>query len=87
MILVTNVAAGLLAFAAVAATIRAVRGPSVADRMVALDTLLFTGVAGLGVFIVRTGDTTYVSLIVAAVLTAFVSTVIVARYVEARTEE
>ncbi len=87
MIAVTNVAAALLAIASLASIVRVVRGPSVADRMVALDTLLFVGVAGLGVFIVRTGDTTYISLLVAAVLTAFVSTVIVARYIEARSEE
>lgn len=82
----TNVAAALLAIAGLAAVIRAARGPSVADRMVAIDTLLFIGVGGLGVYIVRTGDTTYVSLLVLAVLTAFVSTVVVARYVEARSE-
>ena len=87
MIVVTNIAAALLAVAALVAVVRIVRGPSVADRMVALDTLLFTGVAGLSVLIMRTGETTYVSLLVAAVLTAFISTVIVARYIEARTEE
>ena len=86
MILVTNIAAALLLVAAVATVYRVVRGPSVADRMVALDTLLFIGVAGLGTFIVRTGDTTYVTLLVVAVLTAFVSTVVVARYIEAENE-
>ena len=86
MILVTNIAAALLLFAAVATVYRVVRGPSVADRMVALDTLLFIGVAGLGTLVVRTGDTTYVTLLVVAVLTAFVSTVVVARYIEAENE-
>ena len=86
MILVTNLAAFLLLVAAAASVYRIVRGPSVADRMVALDTLLFVGVAGLATFIVRTGDTTYVSVLVVAVLTAFVSTVVVARYIEAETE-
>lgn len=86
MILATNIAAGLLLVAAVATVYRVVRGPSVADRMVALDTLLFIGVAGIGTFIVRTGDTTYVTLLVVAVLTAFVSTVVVARYIEAENE-
>lgn len=82
----TTVAALLLGLAAVASVIRVVRGPSVADRMVALDTLLFTGVGGLGVYVVRTGDTTYVPVLVVAVLTAFLSTVIVARYIEAERE-
>lgn len=86
MITATTIAAVLLATAAVASVVRVVRGPSVADRMVALDTLLFTGVGGLGVYIVRTGDTTYVPVLVVAVLTAFISTVVVARYIEAETE-
>lgn len=86
MIIATNVAAVLLAIAAAAAVFRVVRGPSVADRMVALDTLLFIGVAGIGAFTVRTGDTTFVPVLVVAVLTAFVSTVVVARYIEAETE-
>ena len=83
MILATNVASVLLLIATVAGVIRVIRGPSVADRMVALDTLLFIGVAGIGTFVVRTGDTTYLPVLVVAVLTAFVSTVVVARYIEA----
>jgi multicomponent Na+:H+ antiporter subunit F len=86
MILATNLAAALLLVATVATVFRVVAGPSVADRMVALDTLLFIGVAGLGTFIVRTGDTTYVPVLVVSVLTAFVSTVVVARYIEAEGE-
>ena len=86
MIVATNLAAVLLAVAAVGAVFRVVRGPSVADRMVALDTLLFIGVAGIGAYIARTGETTFVPVLVMAVLTAFVSTVVVARYIEAETE-
>ncbi|MGB9358753.1 MAG: monovalent cation/H+ antiporter complex subunit F [Acidimicrobiia bacterium] len=74
-----------LALAALASVVRIVRGPSVADRMVALDTTLFAGVGGLGLYIVATGDTTYLPVLVVAVLTAFVSTIIVARYIEEET--
>jgi multicomponent Na+:H+ antiporter subunit F len=86
MIVATWIAGALLAMAAVASVVRVVRGPSVADRMVALDTLLFVGVGGLGVYIVATGDITYIAVLVIAVLTAFISTVIVARYIEAETD-
>lgn len=75
----------LLGLAALAALVRVVSGPSVADRMVALDTLLFAGAGGLGLYIVATGDTTYLSVLVVIVLTAFISTVIVARYIEEET--
>jgi len=86
MIVATWIAGVLLAIAALASVVRVVLGPSVADRMVALDTLLFIGVGGLGVYIVSTGDTTYIAVLVVAVLTAFISTVIVARYIEAETD-
>ena len=86
MIIVASISGVLLFVAAVAATLRVVRGPSVADRMVALDTLLFIGVGGIGTYIVATGDTTYVPVLVVVVLTAFLSTIVVARYIEAETE-
>lgn len=86
MIAATTIAAALLAVAAAAAVVRIVLGPSVADRMVALDTLLFVGVGGLGIYIVRTGDTTYVPVLVVAILVAFVGTLVVGRYIEAETE-
>jgi multicomponent Na+:H+ antiporter subunit F len=85
MIFATTVAGVLLALAAVGAIVRVVLGPSVADRMVALDSLLFIGVGGLGVYIAATGDTSYVAVLVVAVLIAFISTVVVARYIEAET--
>ncbi|MGB5168717.1 MAG: monovalent cation/H+ antiporter complex subunit F [Acidimicrobiia bacterium] len=86
MIVATTVSGVLLVLAALAALIRVVRGPSVADRMVALDTLLFVGAGGLGLYVVATGDTTYLAVLVVAILTAFISTVIVARYIEEETK-
>lgn len=87
MIVAMYIAGVFLVVAAAAATIRVIRGPSVADRMVALDTLLFTGIGGIGAYIVGTGDTTYVPVLVVVVLMAFLSTVVVARYIEAETEQ
>lgn len=86
MIAVAIASGVLLALAALAALIRVVSGPSVADRMVALDTLLFVGAGALGLYIVATGDTTYLAVLVVAILTAFISTVIVARYIEEETK-
>lgn len=86
MIAATTVSGVLLVVAALSAMIRVLRGPSVADRMVALDTLLFVGAGGLGLYIVATGDTTYLAVLVVAILTAFIGTVIVARYIEEETK-
>ncbi|HSJ70160.1 MAG TPA: monovalent cation/H+ antiporter complex subunit F [Acidimicrobiia bacterium] len=82
MTIAVAVAGALLVVAAVPAVIRAAIGPSIADRMVALDTLVFIGVGGIGLYIVQTGDVTYVPVLVIAVVTAFVSTIVVARYIE-----
>jgi multicomponent Na+:H+ antiporter subunit F len=87
MTVAVAISAGFLVVAAALSVIRVVLGPSVADRMVALDTLLFIGVGGIGLYIVATGDSTYIPVLVVAVLTAFLSTVIVARYIEAETEQ
>ena len=86
MTIAVTLAGILLAIAAGASVIRVALGPSVADRMVALDTLLFVGVGALGLYIVATGDTTYVPVLVVGVVTAFISTVVVARYIEAETD-
>ncbi len=87
MTIAVGISAAFLVIAAALSVVRIVLGPSVADRMVALDTLLFVGVGALGVYIVATGDTTYIPVLVVAVLTAFISTVIVARYIEAETDQ
>ena len=83
---VTTIASLLLLVAGASALVRLFLGPSVADRMVALDTLLFTGIGALGVYVVRTRDTTYVPVILVIVLIAFLGTIVVARYIEAETD-
>lgn len=83
----TTVSGALLVVAAVITMLRLVQGPSVADRMVALDTMIFLAVGGLGIYIVRTRDTIYLPVLVIAVLTAFLGTVVVARYIEAENRD
>ena len=82
MIAATNVAFALFGLGAVLSVYRLGRGPSLADRMVALDTLLFIGAAALGAFVVRTGETAFVPVIVVIALVAFIGTLVVARAIE-----
>lgn len=86
MTLLTNVAFALLSVAAALTLVRLFRGPSLADRMVALDTLLFIGASALGAFVARTGSTVFAPVIVVMTLVAFVGTVVVARAIEAEGE-
>lgn len=73
-----------LAVAAGMCLLRLVRGPSVPDRIVALDALLIVVVAGIAVGAAATGDGDFLALLVAVSLLGFVGTVTVARFVERR---
>lgn len=84
MTLVVTVCLGALALAALLVVVRLVRGPSVPDRIVALDVLVQVVVAGIAVAAALTRDGTYLSLLVAVSLLAFVGTVTVGRFVERR---
>ena len=82
MIVATNIAFVLFALAGALTMVRLWQGPSLADRMVALDTLLFSGAGALGTYVVRTGETSFVPVIVVVALVAFVGTLVVARAIE-----
>lgn len=75
---------GGLSLAAVLVLVRLVRGPSVPDRIVALDLLLQLVLAGIAVAAAVTRDGTYLAVLVAVALLGFVGTVTVARFVERR---
>ncbi len=73
-----------LGLAALLVLCRLVLGPTVPDRIVALDVLVQVVVAGIAVAAAVTRDGTYLALLVAVSLLAFVGTVTVARFVERR---
>lgn len=73
-----------LAVAAGMCLVRLVRGPSVPDRIVALDALLLVVVAGIAVGASITGEAFFLAVLVAVSLLGFVGTVTVARFVERR---
>lgn len=73
-----------LVVAALMCLVRLVRGPSVPDRIVALDALLLIVVGGIAVGAAATGDGDYLAVLVAVSLLGFVGTVTVARFVERR---
>jgi multisubunit Na+/H+ antiporter MnhF subunit len=63
------------------------RGPTLVDRVIAVDGLIVVGVAALVVNAMRTGLGSFVPVAVVASLVGFVSTAAVARYVEGRSAE
>jgi multicomponent Na+:H+ antiporter subunit F len=84
MTAVTTVALFGLALAGLLCVVRLLRPGSLADRIVALDSLLIVVASGIGVLTVRTGATAFVPVLLVVSLTAFVGTVTVARFIERR---
>ncbi len=79
---VTAVVGAMLGIAALMAGIRLAIGPSIADRMVALDSLLYLGAGAIALRIVVTRDGTLTPVLVVMVLVGFVGTVVVSRFIE-----
>lgn len=84
MNLSATVALGALTAAGMLCLLRLVRRGSLADRIVALDSLLWVVVSGIAVQAARTGDGTYLDVLVVAALLGFVGTATVARFIERR---
>jgi len=78
---VAGVVFALLAVGAALALVRIWRGPSLLDRVIAVDTLLVIVVVGLGVHAATAPDTTVVPVLVVVSLLGYLGAVAVARYV------
>lgn len=74
----------MLSIAAVLCTVRLVRPGSLADRVIALDSLLIVAVAAIAVEAARTGRGTYLEAMLVVALIAFIGTTTVARFIERR---
>lgn len=80
----TTVALVLLVVAAVLLAGRAVRGPALADRVVALDALVAVVATGIVVGSVHRDDITVLDSAVVLALVGFIGTAVVARLIERR---
>jgi len=80
----TTIVLALILVASVLCVVRLVRGGSLADRIVALDSLLIMIVLGLAVQAARTGEDTYLDAMVVAALLGFTGTALVAKFIERR---
>lgn len=84
MSLVVAICLSGLGLSALLCLVRLVLGPSVPDRIVALDALLYVVVSGIAVGAALTQDGSFLAVLVAVALLGFVGTVTVARFVERR---
>ncbi len=69
------------------AFIRLARGPSLADRVVALDMMTVTIISFCGVFAVFMDEPSFLDVAIVLALVGFLATVALARYAERRLDE
>ncbi len=74
----------MLGGSALLAVIRAVRGPELADRMIALDLVLLFLAGGLAAHAARDGSTLFAPVLLVVALVAFAGTILVSRFIEWR---
>ena len=77
---------GVLAAAMALAVVRLLRGPALADRVMALDVLLMAAVAIAAVAAMRYGQVVLLDVAVAVSLIAFIGTAAASWYLERRAE-
>lgn len=84
MEVVTSICFGVLVLAGLLCVLRVIQGDSIADRIIALDTLLIVIVVGVAVGAARTGSGTYLDVLLVVALVAFIGTTSVGRFIERR---
>lgn len=73
-----------LGLGALLALVRAIRGPELADRIVAVDLVLILLAGGLVAHGARDGNQDFIPVVVVVAIAVFAGTVLVARFIEWR---
>ena len=72
----------ILGFSAIMVLIRLLKGPSIVDRVVALDLLITIGIAVITTYSILVDDSTFLDVAMILALIAFLGTVAFAYYLE-----
>lgn len=81
---VANVAMLIVALAMGCSVIRLIRGPTLPDRVVALDLLGVLAAGAIALYSIRTDESTFIPVAIVMALVMFVGTVAFALYLERR---
>lgn len=84
MTIVIGIAVGGLVITGCLAGYRLVAGPTMADRVIAIDVLLVTVAAAVAVRIASTGGSEAINILIFVALLSFTGTIMAARFVERR---
>lgn len=79
-----HLALAILMLALVLTTLRVILGPSLADRVLALDQLVSIAIGFIAVIAVKTGFELYIDIALALALVGFLATAAFARYIYVR---
>ena len=82
--LATLVALIMLGLALLLSTVRIIIGPTLADRVLALDLMTVVAMGFVGTVAIRTGLMLYLDIAIALALLGFVATIALARYILSR---
>lgn len=82
--IVTMVALVMLGLAMLISVVRVVIGPTLADRVLALDLLTVVAMGFVGAIAIRTGLTLYLDIAISLALLGFLATIAFARYLLSR---
>lgn len=82
----TNISVVIIGLSILFIFIRLLIGPSIEDRIVALDLLAANAIAFIAVYSIQSGTTTFLDVGVILALLAFLGTVAFAFYLERRTK-
>ncbi len=74
----------ILSLSTVMVFIRFLKGPSIADRVIALDLMVIIGIGAIAVYSVLTNQSTFLDIAMVVALIGFLSTVAFAYYLEKR---
>ncbi len=74
----------MLGIAALLFLVRLLRGPSLADRLVALESITLMVVIGIGVYTAALGGGYFLNVLVTAAIVGFVAALTVSRFIERR---
>ena len=85
LLLATDATLVLLTLAVALTVIRLVLGPTLADRILALDVITVLAIGYIAAFAIRTGFTLYIDIAISMGLLGFLSTVAFARFLLKRT--
>lgn len=84
MTAVIDVALALIGVSAALCVLAVLRRRSLADRVVALETLLVTSATGIALLAMRTGNAAFMPVLVVVALVGFIGAITVARFIERR---